>query len=102
MKAREAASLLVVCFAVVLGLGRVAAANVGAEEQVKSEYLNKVLTLRHFYIGEHLSFAADGSLIGVGEIGPWTVCAQVGVKSVALLPHSVHIEGRRVCLAFDA
>ena len=101
MKLRESASLLVVCFAVVLGMARAAAADEDVEKQLKSEYLNKVLTLRHFYIGEHLSFAVDGSLIGVGEIGPWTVNAQVHVKSIELLPHSVHIEGRRVCLAFD-
>lgn len=71
-------------------------------EQLKSEYLGKVLTLRNFYKGEHLAFQSDGSLIGVAEIGPWTVDGQIVVLSIDLKGPSLRIHARRVCLAFDS
>ncbi|HYM76176.1 MAG TPA: energy transducer TonB [Candidatus Dormibacteraeota bacterium] len=72
------------------------------EEQLRAGYLDKVLTLRHFFKGDHLSFQPDGSLIGVGEIGPWTLDGQVLVKGMEVSPHTLRIQGRRVCLIFDA
>jgi len=101
MKASRAAFLFLLCFEIALCAGRAAAADENVGEQLQSQYLNKVLTLRHFYEGDHLSFAPDGSLINAGQIGPWTVSGQVFVKSVELRPHSLQIEGRRVCLVFD-
>ncbi len=71
------------------------------DEQLKSHYQNKVLMLRHFYRGDHLSFDVDGSLMGTEEVGPWTVFGQIFVKSVDLKTNTLRIEGRRVCLVFD-
>jgi TonB family protein len=70
-------------------------------DQLKTYYLNKVVTLRHFYKGDHLSFAKDGSLVGPADTGPWTIDSQVLIKTVELRGPSLQIQGRRVCLVFD-
>jgi TonB family protein len=72
------------------------------EKQLKSKYQGKVLTLRHFYNGEHLRFSPDGNLLGEAEIGPWTVDAQLLVKSIYLHGRILSIEGRRLFMFFDA
>jgi len=72
------------------------------EDQLKSGYLDKTLTLRHFYKGNHLHFQSDGTLIGFAPVGPWTVDGQVSVKSIKVHGRAVQIRGRRVCLVFDA
>lgn len=101
MRFKEASSLFVLGLVAVLLCAPRAAADNNVAEQLKAYYLNKVVTLRHFYRGEHLSFQADGSLIGLAEVGPWTVYSQVLVKGVELRGKSVQIQGRRVCLVFD-
>src|ERR1700751_2135974 len=72
------------------------------EEQLKADYQDRVLTLRRFYKGSHLSFQSDGSLKGYAEQGPWTVDSQIEVKRIKLHGHVLHMEGRRVCLVFDS
>jgi TonB family protein len=71
------------------------------ERQLKSEYQGKVLTLRHFYSGADLRFGPDGNLIGEAEIGSWTVCAKLLVKSIDLRGRILNIEGRRLFMFFD-
>jgi TonB family protein len=71
------------------------------EEYLKSNYADKVLTLRHFYKGERLSFQSDGSLVGSAEEGPWTVDGQIQVRQIKRHGSSLQIQGRRVCLVFD-
>jgi len=72
------------------------------EEQLKAEYVGKVLTFRHFYKGDHLAFQADGSLIGLGEVGPWTLDSQVSINSVEVRDRALQIHGRRVWLVFGS
>ncbi|HET6177816.1 MAG TPA: energy transducer TonB [Candidatus Sulfotelmatobacter sp.] len=88
-----AVSLLLAC--------SLAAADESVEDQLRATYLDKTLTLRHFYKGSQLSFQSDGSSIGATEVGPWTVYAEVQVKSINLSPHTLHIHARRVYLVFD-
>lgn len=71
------------------------------EKQLRSEYQGKVLTLRHFYSGEHLRFGPDGNLIGKAEIGSWTVDAKLLVKSIDLRGRILNIDGRRLFMFFD-
>jgi TonB family protein len=78
-----------------------ACAGSDVEDQLKSDYLGKVLTLRHFYKGDILRFQFDGALVGVAEVGPWTVDGQVFVKSIDVQGRALHIRGRRICLVFD-
>jgi TonB family protein len=72
------------------------------EKQIKFDYLENVLTLRHFYSGERLSFHSDGTLQGDAPIGPWTLDGQIEVEDVHL--HGAHlvIKGRRIHRIFDA
>jgi len=80
---------------------RFALADVGIEEQIKSAYAGKTLTLRHFYSGEHLRFHSDGTLNGDAPTGPWTVDGQIAVEEINLRDGLVVIKGRRVYRIFD-
>ena len=99
MKFKEAASLFVVTLLAVVLCAPCATA--AATLDLQSDYLNKVLTLRRFYTGDHLSFAGDGTLIGFGETGPWTLDGQILVQGIELRGQSLEIQGRRLSLVFD-
>jgi|SRR5579863_1296279 len=79
-----------------------ASASDDLEAQLKSDYLGKVLTLRHFYTGDRLVFRTDGSLAGSAPVGPWTVDGQISVQSIDLRGQTLRIGGRRVCVVFDS
>lgn len=71
------------------------------KKQLKFDYLDKTLTLRHFYKGEHLSFNADGSLQGSPRVGTWTVDGQFVVSGIRLRGNRLEIKGRRLYLKYD-
>lgn len=71
-------------------------------DQLKADYQGKVLTLRHFYKGNHLVFRGDGSLSGFAEVGPWTVDGQIFVQTIEVRGRELQIRGRRICLVFDS
>jgi TonB family protein len=102
MKANRATLLFVPILLLLCGCAPLAFAGDDLDEQLKSDYQGKILTLRHFYKGENLSFSSDGSLLGDADVGPWTVDAQVLVKSIQLGDRGLEIRGRRVCLVFDS
>ena len=72
------------------------------EKQVKFDYLEKVLTLRHFYSGEHLKFHSDGTLQGDAPVGLWTLDGQIEVEDVHLRGAWLVMKGRRIHRTFDA
>jgi hypothetical protein len=88
MKAREAASLLV--FGVLAVVLCAPFATAGAALNLESDYVNKVLTLRHFYTGNHLSFATDGTLIGLEATGPWTLDGRFGFNGLSCAGKAGH------------
>ena len=96
------AALVLLLAALALPLSSFAMPGDDVGKQLKSEYEGKVLTLRHFYQGERLSFQSDGPLIGLADVGPWTVDAQIEVKQIKLGGRELRIRGRRVCLVFDS
>jgi TonB family protein len=71
------------------------------EEQLKSDYVGKVLTLRHFYQGSHFRFQPDGTLTSPAEIGSWTVEGQFTVKKIQAREGVLEIKGRRISVGFD-
>jgi TonB family protein len=71
------------------------------EKQLKSEYAGKILTLRHFYHGDHLKFHSDGSLATDANEGPWTVDGQIAVEEIRLHDGLLEIKGRRIYVIFD-
>jgi TonB family protein len=99
MKTKEAASLFVVPLLAVILCAPVA--NDGAPLDLQSDYVNKVLRLRRFYKGDHLSFAADGTLVGIARIGPWTLDGQILVQDIEFIGQNLDIQGRRLSLVFD-
>lgn len=100
-KRHRAAALFVLLSLPVLRV-QPAEAETETEKQLKFDYLDKVLTLRHFYSDEHLKFSADGSLQGDAEVGPWTVYGQLLVSDVRLRGSTLLIKGRRLYLTYDA
>jgi TonB family protein len=72
------------------------------EEQFKSDYVGKTMTLRHFYSGEHLRFHSDGTLQGEAPTSPWTLDGQIEVEAIHLRDGLVVISGRRIRLIFNA
>jgi TonB family protein len=72
------------------------------EKQLKSDYVGKTLTLRHFYHGSHLRFHPDGTLQGDALIGPWTMDGQIAVEGVHVDKGVLDFRGRRINVIFDA
>ena len=75
------------------------------ETQLKADYKGKVLTLRHFYHGDHLKFHSDGSLAADAADateGPWTVDGQIAVEEIRLRDSLLEIKGRRIYVIFDS
>ncbi len=72
------------------------------ESQLKFVYAGNVLTLRHFYSGEHLRFHSDGTLNVDGPVGPWTLDSQIAVKEIHLHGGLLLIKGRRIRQTFDS
>ena len=81
---------------------RPAWADQGLEKQIKFDYLEKVLTLRHFYSGDRLRFRSDGTLQKDAPVGPWTLDGQIQVEDVHLHGAQLVIKGRRIHRVFDA
>jgi TonB family protein len=79
-----------------------ARADQALEKQVKFDYLEKVLTLRHFYSSEHLKFHSDGTLQGNAPLGSWTVDGQIEVEDIHVHGTQLAIKGRRIHRIFDA
>jgi TonB family protein len=73
----------------------------GLDKQIKFDYLEKVLTLRHFCSGEHLRFHSDGTLNGDAPVGSWTLDGQIEVEDVHLHGAQLVIKGRRIHLIFS-
>ena len=72
------------------------------QKQLDSDYVGKVLTLRHFYSGDHLKFRPDGTLIGDTAVGPWTLDGQLSVESIELHGRTLEVKGRRIYLVYDS
>jgi len=96
---RNATTLFLLVF---LSAQLVVAEDSALEGQLKAEYANKILTLRHFYTGDHLTFHSDGSLQGDAAIGPWTVAGQIAVQEIRVRDKRLIIQGRRVYRIFDS
>src|SRR5450432_4394129 len=68
------------------------------DEQLKFDYRDKVLTLRHFYSGDHLRFRTDGTLQGPAPVSLWTLDGQIEVEDIHLHGARLDIKGRRIHL----
>jgi hypothetical protein len=89
------------CLVLVALVLPVAADDKISDQDLQNEYGGKVLTLRQRYWGPKLQFDASGSLVGSGEIGPWTVAGQVRVRDITVKNGAVRIRGQRLFLFYD-
>ncbi len=71
------------------------------DKQLGYEYADKVLTLRHFYAGDHLRFSSDGKSRGDAPVGPWTLDGQIEIRDIRMKGRVLEISGRRIELLFD-
>jgi len=88
----------------IIGVGCLCVSVYGSEveKQLKSDYVGKTLTLRHFYHGGYLKFHSDGTLQGDALLGPWTLDGQIAVEQIHFKPGMLEIDGRRVTIVFDS
>jgi TonB family protein len=75
--------------------------NNNLEKQLNFDYLEKVLTLRHFYSGKQLRFHADGTLSADAPVGPWTIDGQIEIQKIELRGALLVVEARRIHRIFD-
>jgi TonB family protein len=102
MSVRTTFAGIAVAFCALLFLQLARADDAALEQQLKSDYAGKILTLRHFYAGEHLKFRPDGTLQADAPIGPWTIDGRIAVEEVHVSGRSLSIKGRRVNVTFDS
>lgn len=69
------------------------------EDQLKQMLVGKDLFLRGGYLGDSISFNADGRLNGHAPFGSYTLCS-VRIDKVHLSKHKVELEGARYGLHF--
>jgi TonB family protein len=69
---------------------------------IASEYPNKILTLRHFYSGEHLHLYGDGALVDDAPAGTWTSDGQIEVRDASQSGSVLIIKARRIYLVYDS
>ena len=72
------------------------------DDDLKSAYVGKVLTLRQFYSGPQLRFDANGNLIGSGWPDAWTVAGQIRVEHISLKNGVLDVRGQRLFLFYDS
>jgi TonB family protein len=71
------------------------------KQSLKSQYLEKVVTLRNSFAASRLSFDVDGNLSTASPVGPWTTCSRVEVKKLDLNEKRLTLQGRRILLRYD-
>jgi len=88
-------------FALLFGSMGAGADGGSLQDQVRTAYRGKVLTLRQFYDAEKLHFGANGHLVGEATTGAWTVDGQLQVTDIHLQSGMLQIKGKRLTLVFD-
>lgn len=71
------------------------------ERGLEQEYLNKILTLRHFDRRERIDVDADGEIKGTIKPGPWTTHGKIEIVDVTVKRDRVDFQGRRLWVRWD-
>jgi TonB family protein len=71
------------------------------ERSLNNKLKDKVVTLRTFYSGSKLRFAADGTLQDQAQTCPWTLCSKLSISGVKLKDDRVLIRGERMMVYFE-
>ena len=93
-------SLVVGVLALLMLVAPVWAGNL--DNVIRSEYPNRILTLRHSYGGDRLHLYGDGTLVEDAPPGTWTTDSQVEVRDASLNGSMMVIRGRRIFEVYDS
>lgn len=71
------------------------------ERGLEQDYLNKILTLRHFDRRGKIEVDADGEIKGTIKPGPWTTHGKIEIVDVTVKRDRVDFQGRRLWVRWD-
>jgi TonB family protein len=71
------------------------------ENQLASQYGDKVLALRHSFKSDSQEYEADGAPAKAGEEGSWTLYGRILVKKITVGVDRLRVEGKRALYSFD-
>lgn len=71
------------------------------ENMLKADFVNKVFTLRDFYIDNNLHYNVHGVVLGRPDVGSWTA-SLVEIKNAKISVDNIVLEGRRWGKIYDS
>jgi TonB family protein len=78
-----------------------AAADQDLEKALASQYLDKVLNLRHSFRADSQEYDAQGQPVNPAGEGPWSLYGRMVVKKVAIDKDRLRVEGKRAVYRYD-
>jgi TonB family protein len=78
-----------------------AAADQDLEKTLASQYLGKVLYLRHSFKADSQEYDAQGQPVNPAGEGPWSLYGRMVVKKVAIDKDGLRVEGKRAVYRYD-
>jgi TonB family protein len=94
-KASLSVALLYVFFPAAIAAGE------DLRAQIKEQYVNKVLYLRHPFVSESQEYDSAGKNLTVADEGPWWLYGRILVTKVAIDRDKVRVEGKRAAFKSD-
>jgi len=71
------------------------------EQKLKAALKGEVVTLKKFYLGNHLRYSTDGTLENSAQLCPWTLCSKLYIEGVKIKDSRLILDGRRVVVSFE-
>lgn len=71
------------------------------ERGLEQDYLNKLLTLRHFDRRNRIEVNPEGEIKGEIKSGPWTTHGKIEIEDIEVQRERVEFRGRRVWAVWD-
>ena len=66
------------------------------QEKLRTQFLNKVVTLRGFYSDSVLKYGPDGQLTSKAARGPWTLDGKIEITDLKITDKVLKISGNRI------
>ena len=66
------------------------------QEKLRTQFLNKVVTLRGFYSDSVLKYGPDGQLTSKAARGPWTLDGKIEITDLKITDKALKISGNRI------
>ena len=66
------------------------------QEKLRTQFLNKVVTLRGFYSDSVLKYGPDGQLTSKAASGPWTLDGKIEITDLKITDKALKISGNRI------